>query len=74
MRVPVDARNFSHHRAHTGSGVHLASYPMGTKGSFPGIQRPGREADYSPPSSVEVKNAWSCTSTLPVRLHGVVFS
>jgi hypothetical protein len=32
----------------------------------------GREADHSPPSSVEVKNGWSCTSTSPVRLHGVV--
>jgi hypothetical protein len=28
-----------------------------------GIKRPGREADHSPPSSAEVKNAWSCTST-----------
>jgi hypothetical protein len=25
--------------------------------------RPGREAHHSPPSSAEVKNAWSCTST-----------
>jgi hypothetical protein len=30
------------------------------------------EADHSPPSSAEVKNAWSYTSTPPVRLHGVV--
>jgi hypothetical protein len=28
-----------------------------------GVKRPGREADNSPPSSVEVKNAWSYTST-----------
>jgi hypothetical protein len=28
------------------------------------VNRPGREADYSPPSSAEVKNAWSYTSTL----------
>jgi hypothetical protein len=28
-----------------------------------GVKRPGREADHSPPSSAEVKNAWSCTST-----------
>jgi hypothetical protein len=28
-----------------------------------GIKRPGREADHSPPSSAEVKNAWSYTST-----------
>jgi hypothetical protein len=32
---------------------------------FPGVKRPGREADHSPPSSAEVKNAWSYTSTLP---------
>jgi hypothetical protein len=29
-----------------------------------GIKRPGREADHSPPSSAEVKNAWSYTPTL----------
>jgi hypothetical protein len=29
---------------------------------------PGRKADHSPPSSAEVKNAWSYTSTLPIRL------
>jgi len=28
--------------------------------------------DHSPPSSAEVKNAWSYTSTHPVSLHGVV--
>jgi hypothetical protein len=30
---------------------------MGTGGSFPGVKaRPGRDADHSPPSSVEAKN------------------
>jgi hypothetical protein len=29
----------------------------------PGIKRPGREADHSPPSSAEVKNVWRYTST-----------
>jgi hypothetical protein len=28
-----------------------------------GIKRPGREADHSLPSSSQVKNAWSYTST-----------
>jgi hypothetical protein len=37
-----------------------------------GIRRPGREADHSPSSSTEVKNAWSYTSTPSVLLHGVV--
>jgi hypothetical protein len=39
-----------------------------------GVKRLGREADHSPPSSFEVKNAWSYTSTPPVRLHCVVLS
>jgi hypothetical protein len=30
-----------------------------------GIKRPGREANHSPPSSAEVKNAWGHTSTSP---------
>jgi hypothetical protein len=28
-----------------------------------GVKWPGREADHSPPSSAEIKNAWSYTST-----------
>jgi hypothetical protein len=32
---------------------------MGTGGSFPGVKRPGREADHSPPTSTEVKKMWS---------------
>jgi len=39
----------------------------------PEVKRPGHEADYSPPSSAEVSNAWSYTSIPPLRLHGVVF-
>jgi hypothetical protein len=39
-----------------------------------GIKRPGLEADHSSPSSTEVNNAWSYTSTPPIRLHGVVVS
>jgi hypothetical protein len=30
------------------------------------VKRPERESDHSPPSSAEVKNAWSYTSTHPV--------
>jgi hypothetical protein len=75
VRFPAGVGNFSlHHRVQNGSGTHPASYPMGTRGSFPGVKRPGREADHSPPCSAEVKNAWSYTSTPPIRLHGVVLS
>jgi hypothetical protein len=67
--------NFSlHHRVQNGSGTNPPSYPVGTRDSFPGVKRPGREADHSPPSSAEVKNAWRYASTPPIRLHGVVLS
>jgi hypothetical protein len=72
--IPGGAGNFSlHHRVQNDSGAHSASYPMGTRGSFPEVKRPGREADHSHlmPRS---KNEWSYTSIPPVRLHGVVLS
>jgi hypothetical protein len=39
----------------TDSETHPASYPMSTRGSFPGVKRQEREADHLPPSSAEVK-------------------
>jgi hypothetical protein len=52
VRYPAGAGNFClHHRVQNGSGAHPASYPMGTRGSFPR----GKAADNSPPSSAEVK-------------------
>jgi len=52
----ISTGNFSlHHRIQNGSGTHTASYPTGTRGSFPGGKASGREADHSPPSSAEVK-------------------
>jgi len=39
-----------------------------------GVNRLGREADHSPGSGTEVKNAWSYTSTPPIFLHGVVLN
>jgi hypothetical protein len=38
------------------------------------VKGPGRGADHSPPSSAEVENAWSYTSTPPICLHGVMFN
>jgi hypothetical protein len=64
-RFPTGARNFSlRHHVQTDSRAHPAYYPMGTGVSL-GVKLPGREANYSPPSSAEVKNAWSYTSTPP---------
>jgi hypothetical protein len=41
--------------------------------SLLGVKRPERETDHSPPSSAEVKNAWSYIRILPC-LHGVVLN
>jgi len=38
----------------TGPGAHSDSYTMGT-GSLPGVKRPGRGVDHTPPSSAEVR-------------------
>jgi hypothetical protein len=48
----------------TGSGAHPVSRPAGTTVLFSDVQRPGHEAKYSPPSSSDIKNVWSYTSTL----------
>jgi hypothetical protein len=59
VRFPAGAGIFSPlHRVHTGSGSHPALYGMCTGG-----KAAGREADHSPPSSTDVKNAWRYTST-----------
>jgi hypothetical protein len=42
VRFPAGAGNFSlHHRVQNGSGTHPASYPMGSRGSFPGGKAAG---------------------------------
>jgi hypothetical protein len=44
------------HSVQTRSGAHQASYPVSTGALSPEEERPGREVDHSPPSSVEIKN------------------
>jgi hypothetical protein len=42
VRFPAGVGNFFlHHRVQIGSGAHLASYPMGTGGFFPGGEADG---------------------------------
>jgi hypothetical protein len=74
------------HRVQTSSGVHTATIEWIRLVLSPRIKRSEREADHSLPSSAEVKNPCSCTSTPPyvdmpwclikhrIRLHGVVLS
>jgi hypothetical protein len=76
VRFPAGAGNFSlHHRVRNGSGARPASYPMGTRGSFPGGKAAGgvklTTHLHLVPSS---KNEWRYTYTPPIRLHGVVLS
>lgn len=44
--------------------AHLASCSVSSQDIFPLMQGPGHEAHYWPPSNTEVKNAWSCATTL----------
>jgi hypothetical protein len=41
FRFPAGAGNFSLHRVRNGSGAHQASYPVGTRDSFPGGKAAG---------------------------------
>jgi hypothetical protein len=57
VRSPAGENNFSYSLfIQTGSGAHLASCTMGTRGPFPGAKAwPGPDADHSPPSSAKVE-------------------
>jgi hypothetical protein len=53
------------YRVQTGPGVHPSSSLKSTVCTFPWAERLGREADNAPPSSAEIKNESSCTTTHP---------
>jgi hypothetical protein len=64
VRFSAGAGNFSlHHPVQNGSGPTKPPIQWVSRALSLGVKRPGREADHSPPSSAEVKNAWSYTST-----------
>jgi hypothetical protein len=45
---------------------HLPPHIQWVSGNlYPGLKRPGREADHSPPTSAEIKITWSYVSTPP---------
>jgi len=65
--IHIPARDFCVSQTiEIGSGAHLAH---GYQGSFPELKQLGC-VDYSPSSSAEVKNDWSCTSS-PIYCHGM---
>jgi hypothetical protein len=63
VRVPVGSEFSLLHIVQTGSWADPGSYPM--RALSPGVKRPGREADRSPPASAKVKKMWIYTSTPP---------
>jgi hypothetical protein len=64
VRFLAGVRNVSAlHSVKNGSGPH----PMGTGGYFPGITRPGCEADYAPLSRIVELYLRS-----PIRLHAMI--
>ena len=64
-RIPVGAR-FSA-PVQTGSGVHPASYTVGT-----GVKRPGRDVDHPHTSSAEVKERVELHPTPRLGLRGLL--
>jgi hypothetical protein len=63
VRVPVGLRIFSASRSALGSTQLPIQWLPGVLS--PGVKRPGREADHSPPASAEVKKMWIYISTPP---------
>jgi hypothetical protein len=62
--IPVEANDLSVlPTVQTDSGAHQASYSIGTGVLSPGIGRPARETDHSPPYNAGIKNDWKYTST-----------
>jgi hypothetical protein len=66
--------NFSLHSVQTGFGTYEASFQVSIEAFFSDVKVPEREAEHSPPSSVEVKNCGGIYLYSPMRLHGVVFN
>ena len=56
VQIPTEERNASSLKTfQIGSELHPPTF------YFPGVKRPGRDVNHSPPSSAEVKNDWNCT-------------
>jgi hypothetical protein len=60
----LDGRRARFSLLQIGSGTHPASSPTGARALSPRVKR---EADHSPPTSVEVKKIWIYTSTPPLK-------
>jgi hypothetical protein len=65
VRVLVGSRIFFYKSYRPDVGFTPTSYSMVTEALFPGVKRPGREADHLPPASAESKKMWMYTSIPP---------
>jgi hypothetical protein len=52
----------------------LTTYRHDREALSPGVKRPGREADNSPPTSAEVKKNVDLYIHSPIRLHDVLLN
>jgi hypothetical protein len=60
VQIPTEARDgFSLKTVQIGSELQPPMF------YFPGVKRPGRDANLSPPSSAEVKNDWNNKAVPP---------
>jgi hypothetical protein len=71
VRFPVSAGIFPSVTVSRPTRPHPASFPVGTKGLSFGVKWLEHEAGHSSLYTAEVNNGWSCTSTPPIRLHGL---
>jgi hypothetical protein len=66
VRVPVGSRIFLFSTSHRPALGPTQSAIQWVPGALsPGLKRPGREADHSPPTNPEVKKMWIYTYTPP---------
>jgi len=70
VRIPVGAKGFCVFQ-NIGSWAYPFSYSRATGDLSSGVKHLGPEFDHSTPSSAEVKNEWSCTSTPSLFLRRV---
>jgi hypothetical protein len=77
IRVPVGARIFTSPCRPYRLWGPPSLLSNGYRGTLcPGVKRPGREADHSPPTSAEVKKTWHYVVYIhsPTSLHAVVLN
>ena len=70
VRIHAGARDFSLQKRPDWLWAPRSPKFIGYRLYFPEVKRLGREAEHPQPSSAEIKNEWSCTSSPSICLHG----